>query len=58
MADYGSYFITTYIITGPIWRKRKKEKREYENEKRLDNPLSKLIKMEMQTLSDFYLRTG
>jgi len=44
--------------TGPTWRKIEKEKREYKNEKRLDNPLSKSIKMEMEMLSNFYLRTG
>ena len=62
MTDCGSYFVTIYIATGLTWRKkekeRKQEKREYEDEKRLDNPLSKSMKMETQTLSDFYLRTG
>jgi len=61
MADHGSYFVTTYIATGPTWKKkekeRKQEKREYKDEKRLDDPLSKSMKTEMQTLSDFYLRT-
>ena len=39
-------------------KKKKQEKGEYEDKKRLNDPLSKSIKTEMQTLSDFYLRTG
>jgi len=39
-------------------KKKKQEKGEYEDKKRLNDPLFKSIKTETQTLSDFYLRTG
>jgi len=62
VADCGSYFITTYIATGLTWRKREKErkqeKEECEDEKKLDDSLSKSMKTEIQALSDFYVRTG
>ena len=45
-------------MTSLTWRKIEKEKREYKNEKRLDNLLSKSLKTEIQMLLDFYLRTG
>jgi len=27
VADHGSYFVTTYIVTGPTWRKKEEERK-------------------------------